>query len=49
MSVFMCMQNSIRKFKTFTAFTLAEILIVVGIIGVVAELTIPTLISNVQK
>jgi len=29
-------------------FTLAEILIVLGIIGVVAELTIPTLMNNVQ-
>jgi len=30
------------------AFTLAEILIVLGIIGIVAELTIPTLMNNVQ-
>lgn len=31
------------------AFTLAEVLITVGIIGVVASLTIPTLISNIQN
>lgn len=31
------------------AFTLAEILIVLGIIGIIAALTIPTLIENVQK
>lgn len=30
------------------AFTLAEILIVIGIIGIVAEMVIPSLISNVQ-
>ena len=34
-----------RKF----AFTLAEVLITLGIIGVVAAMTIPTLISNFQK
>lgn len=31
------------------AFTLAEVIIVLGILGVIAEVTIPTLISNVQK
>ena len=31
------------------AFTLAEVLITLGIIGVVAAMTIPTLISNYQK
>lgn len=30
------------------AFTLAEVLIVVGIIGIIAEITIPTLVSNIQ-
>lgn len=35
--------------KTFKAFTLAEVLIVLGIIGVVAAMTLPTLISNYQK
>lgn len=35
--------------KRHTAFTLAEILITLGVIGVVAALTIPTLISNYQK
>lgn len=31
------------------AFTLAEVLIVLGIIGIVAEMTIPTLMNNVQS
>lgn len=31
------------------AFTLAEVLLVVGIIGIVAELTIPMVVANVQK
>lgn len=31
------------------AYTLAEVLIVVGIVGIVAEMTIPTLVSNVQQ
>ena len=31
------------------ALTLAEVLIVIGIIGVVAAMTIPTLITNYQK
>lgn len=30
------------------AFTLAEVLITLGIIGIIAEMTIPTLINNVQ-
>lgn len=36
------------KFKQFLAFTLAEVLIVIGIIGIVAQMTIPTLVNNVQ-
>lgn len=35
--------------KKFIAFTLAEILIVLGIVGIVCELTIPTLVANYQK
>ena len=31
------------------AFTLAEVLITLGIIGIVAALTMPTLIGNYQK
>lgn len=38
--------NSLKKIK---AFTLAEVLITLGIIGIVAAMTIPTLISNYQK
>lgn len=35
--------------KVFRGFTLAEVLITLGVIGVVAAMTIPTLISNYQK
>lgn len=35
--------------KKFKAFTFAEILITLGIIGIVAALTIPSLIENYQK
>ncbi|MBR6098851.1 type II secretion system protein [bacterium] len=38
-------ERGLRK----AAFTLAEVLITLGIIGVVAALTLPTLISNYQK
>lgn len=38
-----------RKFTAGGGFTLAEVLITLGIIGVVAALTIPTLISNYQE
>lgn len=33
----------------FKAFTLAETLITVGIIGIIAALTLPSLIENHQK
>ena len=42
-------KNSNKSFYKFFAFTLAEVVIVIGIIGIVAELTIPTLISDFQK
>ena len=35
--------------KKLFAFTLAEVLIVIGIIGIIAETTIPTLIDNTNK
>lgn len=35
-------------FKRNAAFTLAEVLITLGIIGIVAEMTIPTLMNNVE-
>ena len=41
------MINQIYKPKT--GFTLAEVLITLGIIGVVAAMTLPTIITNVQK
>ncbi len=34
-----------RKF----AFTLAEVLVTLGILGVVAAMTMPTLVANYQK
>ncbi len=34
--------------KKSAAFTLAEVLITLGIIGVVAAMTIPTLIANIK-
>lgn len=41
--------KSLGKSQRYTAFTLAEVLIVVGIIGIIAELTIPTLVENIQE
>ena len=38
-----------RKVKIKNAFTLAEVLITLGVIGVVAAVTMPTLITNVQE
>ena len=38
-----------QNFKKFAAFTLAEVLITLGVIGVVAALTIPTLLSNYKS
>ncbi len=44
-----CNQNiNIFLKPSFNAFTLAEVLITLGIIGVVAALTIPSLVSNIQ-
>lgn len=37
------------KSKTLIGFTLAEVLITLGIIGVVAEMTIPTLVNSTQQ
>lgn len=39
----------IRICRSLKGFTLAEVLITLGIIGVVAAITIPSLISKVQK
>ena len=41
--------NEFCHYKFKLGFTLAEVLITLGIIGVVAAITIPTLISNYQK
>ncbi len=42
------MRGAVDIFKTKAAFTLAEVLITLGIIGVVAALTMPALITNIQ-
>ena len=38
-----------RKAKIKNAFTLAEVLITLGVIGVVAAVTMPTLVTNIQE
>lgn len=44
-SILSKVSNNHQRYK---AFTLAEVIIVLGIIGIVAEMTIPTLIQNVH-
>lgn len=39
----------ILKLQKYVAFTLAEVLITLGIIGVVAAMTLPALVSKYQK
>ena len=41
--------NKMKSFPNKKAFTLAEVLITLGIIGVVAAMTLPTLLTNIQK
>lgn len=41
--------NLFNKKSQIIAFTLAEVLITLGIIGIVAELTIPTVVSSFKK
>ncbi len=43
------LDTGVYSMKKYTAFTLAEVLITLAIIGVVAALTIPTVITNYQK
>lgn len=45
----MIINTYIHNAKTKLAFTLAEVLIVLGIIGIIAEMTIPTVMSNAQN
>lgn len=40
--------DKLEKIKKL-AFTLAEVIIVIGIVGIVAEMVIPMLVNNVQK
>lgn len=37
-----------KQSQKLNAFTLAEILITLGVIGVVAAVTMPTLVTNIQ-
>lgn len=41
--------NMSMLFRSYIGFTLAEVIIVMGIIGIVAEMTIPTLVNNINK
>ena len=43
-----CCFNNLTSTK-LTAFTLAEVLVTLGIIGIVAAITIPSLITNYQE
>lgn len=47
----MCLnlRNKITNLKILPGFTLAEVLITLGIIGIIASLTIPSLVLNTQK
>lgn len=40
---------NVSEIRKFIAFTLAEVLIVLGIIGIVSEMTIPPLVTSFQK
>lgn len=42
-------KNTLVSFVRHSAFTLAEVLITLGIIGILAEMLIPTLMNNIQK
>jgi len=42
-------KNITLNFGSFAGFTLAEMIIVIGIIGIIAEATIPTLVQNFQE
>ena len=44
-----CYYSDIKHHNYCTGFTLAEVLITLGIIGIIAALTMPTLIANYQK
>lgn len=45
----MKVENSLLHRRTFLGFTLAEVMITLAIIGLVAEMTIPTLMNSVQN
>jgi type II secretory pathway pseudopilin PulG len=39
----------LNEFRRYTAFTLAEVLIVLGVIGIIAEMTLPDLSKSIQE
>lgn len=41
--------NAFGKIEKFSGFTLAEVLITLGIIGIVAAMTIPNIVGNYKK
>lgn len=43
------MKVELNKIRKYIGFTLAELLIVIGVVGIVAEMTIPVILNNVQK
>ena len=47
-TVFLAVKRKVRIMTKFKGFTLAEVLITLGIIGVVAAMTMPTLINSTQ-
>lgn len=49
MNKILFLNKNLGKSKLFSAFTLAEVLITIGIIGIVATIVIPVLISEYQK
>jgi len=44
-----CFNKNLGSSQRYTAFSLAEVLLTLGIIGVVAAMTIPTVVENNQK
>lgn len=46
---FLVEKSNSQKVERFKAFTLAEVLITLGVVGIVAAITVPTLIANSQK
>ncbi len=45
----MCYNSGMKNYSSRKGFTLAEVLITIGIIGIVAAITIPTIIANYKQ